>query len=403
MKARYHVFQKQRASTSCLIKLQSKDRNFWQNFKKLRFELSNFYKPNHCLQLSICQTFLFKMTFGVIFIALSANTLTSQIIGGTASEKAYDMCKGNDNNLYLAGFSSSYGNGNRDFFIARYNTETGNLSYNTWGDCVYNEIRSIIPHGQNIIAAGFSFCRNGKSLQSMVTKVNPQLEFEWVKNFGNWHYQHGYKIVSLYDGNLLTGGIDRSIGLYGPYLILTDNNGNLIWEKTLNDYQPSHVVDMIQKQNGNVLLICSKGGFFNLGTNWHSNSNSDANTLIIEIDLAGNIISDTVILAPHHDIPVKAIKTSDDGFYLLSHTQSYEGNGSFDICTQKFDSDLNIEWTKLYGTTDFEYASDFEIDSEGNIHIIGTSAGFADYPVMYYLKTDALGELIESQGVIEEY
>jgi hypothetical protein len=344
-----------------------------------------------------------KIVCSVAILLIVSISAFSQVIGGMSYEKAFDMIDGEDGYVYLAGFTGSYGNGNRDGFVIKYNSTTSSYIYNTWGKTDYDEFRSICKTNDGFLLTGFSFWREGLSLQAIIAGMNSQLDFQWSNNFGNWHYQHAYKSIVLSDGSFLVGGIDRSIGLYGPYLIKTNSTGTAIWEKSYTDYQPSHIVDIYQKNDGNIVLLCSKGGFFNTGTNWHSATNTDADILFIELNSEGNVIRDKQIYAEHHDIPVKFIADGEGNFYVLSHSQSYSENKSFDICLSLINSEYEIQWTKTYGGDDFEYASDFEIDTDGNIHIVGTSASANDdYPVIWYLKTDNLGNLIESEYLLPE-
>jgi hypothetical protein len=343
-----------------------------------------------------------KTIIGILLILFTGLNLSSQIIGGQAYDKAFDMTSDNGN-LYLVGFTGSYGNGNRDGFAVKYNCVTGAYIYNTLGKVDYDEFRSISKTNDGFIIAGFSFWREGNSIQAILTKLNSQLEFEWTKNFGNWHYQHAYKSYVLASGDYLIGGIDRSIGLYGPYLVKTNTSGETIWEFTYGDYMPSHIVDIYEKENENLVMLCSKGGFFNIGTNWHSSSSTDADVLFLEVDKDGTVVRDVQIVASRHDIPVKLIATANNKYYLLSHSQSYSEGKSFDICLSLLNSDFEIEWVKTYGGDDFEYAADMAIDEFGNIHIVGTSASVDnDHPVIMYLKTDANGELLDTKYLLPD-
>ncbi|MBN2779327.1 MAG: T9SS type A sorting domain-containing protein [Bacteroidales bacterium] len=342
------------------------------------------------------------LVFFFPFILISISALT-QNVGGSSPERAFDMIS-DGTNLYMTGFTKSFGTGNRDGFLLKYNTVDNTITQNTWGKIEYDEFRSICKTNNSLILGGFSFWRDGKSIQSILAKADENLEIEWLKDFGNDHYQHAYSTISLNSGDYLLGGVDRSIGLYGPYIIKTNSMGEMIWEKTYAEYMPAHTVDMLELENNNVLLLSAQGGFFNVATIWHMRSHQNADILLIEIDSDGNIIKDTIYYMPHHDIPVKVLPDNNGNYYILSHSQSYTPGNSFDICLSLISSDFDIIWTRTYGGTNFEYAADMGIDTEGNINIIGTSASTGkDYPVMYYLKTNTDGTLIEESYIYTDY
>ncbi len=348
--------------------------------------------------------YIMKAILSVLLFSLITISSFSQVIGGSAYEKAFDLIYGDDECLYLTGFTSSYGNGSRDGFIVKYNCVNGLYSYNTWGRTDYDEFRSIVKTNDGFLLSGFSFWNDELSIQAIMVKINSQLNIEWARNFGNGQFQHAYACLELADGSLIAAGVDRSVGYYGPFVIKTDPNGNTIWEKTYSDYQPVHVTDICEKPNGNIILLCNKGGFFNLGTNWHSSFSSNADIFFLELNSNGDVVTEKTIEAPRHDIPSSLMADGNGNYYVLSHSQSYSSGKSFDICLFFFNSSYELQWVKTFGGDDFEYAADFKRDSYGNIHIVGTSASENEnYPVLFYIKTDANGELLDSRNLITEY
>jgi len=340
--------------------------------------------------------------FAFFFFLLSGR-LFAQYIGGVSNEKAFDMISDGDD-LYMAGFTKSFGTGSRDGFVVKYSTDDYVSSQNTWGKIEHDEFHSIYKAGDDIILGGISLWREGKALQSVLTKIDKNLQVEWTKDFGNNHSQHAFSTIMLESGDYLLGGVDRSVGLYGPYIIKTNNQGELIWEFTYEDYIPAHTVDMIQLENGNIILLSCQGGFFNVSTIWHMRSHTDADVCIVEIDVDGNVVRDTIFHEAHHDIPVKILPASDNQFYMLSHSQSVNPGNSFDICLSLVSENYDVIWRKSYGGEGFEYASDMKIDEDGNIHILGTSASSGEqFPTMYYVKTDQNGEIFDEMDVLTDY
>jgi len=339
----------------------------------------------------------------ICFFAFLHLNLNCQIIGGIAYEKAYIMNSDGNSILYMAGFTASYGAGNRDAFIVKYNTISDQIMMQTWGKTDYDEIRDLKISDDYIYCSGFSMWRDEKSLQAILLKMDKNLNLIWVKNYGNWHFQHSYSTLILSDKTILVGGVDRSIGTYGPYLIRVSPDGTTIFEKTYSDYTPVHIVSMIEENDEKILLVCNKGGFFNLGTNWHSAFHQNANVLFIEIDKYGNVIRTKEITTSGHDIPVK-IKKFNNNYYLLGHSQSFSSQKSFDIFLASLDiSNLDFNWIKTYGDTNYEYAADLIFDND-YIHIVGSS-GNKDTNItnLYYLKTDLQGDKIDEQIILENY
>ncbi len=337
-----------------------------------------------------------------LFVVLYSNS-SCQVFGGSSDEHAFSMIS-DGYILYLTGYTKSYGNGTRDGFIVKYNIIEGSFSYNTWGKADYDEYRSICKAGDDFIIAGFSFWRESLNSEVILTKINSQIESRWTNHHGNSNSQHAYIAKVLNSGEYLIGGVDRGDVLYDSYLVKTTCDGEKLWEYTYSDYMPSHIVDILELENENLLLLCSQGGFFNPSTIWHMSSHANADLLFVEVNSMGVVVRDKIISARYHDIPVKILPAPNDKFYILFHSQSYSENNSFDICLGLLNNDYEFDWVKTFGGSNFEYASDMEIDDEGNIYIVGTSASSGEeYPTIYYIKTDADGEVLEEQNVFTDY
>ena len=167
-------------------------------------------------------------------------------------------------------------------------------------------------------------------LSSFSIFANAQITFQ--KTFGSTGYESAYACCQTDDGGYIASGISFTLGAgYADiYLIKTDSNGDLSCTKT------------------------------------YGGSDND------EIES----------MQP----------TSDGGFILAGFTQSY-GAGSRDVLLVKIDSVGNLLWSKTYGGSGYEYASDVGQTSDGGYILVGytTSLGPSNGNV-YLIKTDANGD-----------
>jgi hypothetical protein len=328
----------------------------------------------------------------------------AQIVGGHEYEKSYDMISDSSGNLYLTGYTKSFGNGNRDAYIIKYNTENNSFTYTTWGMELTDEFRSVSLTNDGFIFSGSSMWVEEKAIQAVLVKYNLSLEHLWTNDYGNNHFQHFYTSLFHTSGKYFAGGNNRTNTWPALYLVCTTNNGETLWEKTWTDYVAAFIVDLIEKENGNIIALCSRGGFFNLGSPWHAQSFTKSDIFFVEINENGEIVDDYSIYQNHHDTPVKLMTANNGNYYLLSHSQSYRVGYSFDICLSFLDSEFNPIWVKSYGGASYEYAADMEKDADGNFHIVGTSGSVNDeHPVIYYIKTDSLGNVLETEYLLDNY
>jgi hypothetical protein len=323
-----------------------------------------------------------------------------------SNEKYKDVCKDmviHNGHIYLSGITKSLGNGNRCGYIAKYNTDGAFLKEFFWGRVETDEFHEICFSDDAIFTTGISYWRGGNSNEIVTAKLNTDLELQWIKNFGGLHWQYGFALRAMADESLVFGGMDRVCGLGSPIVVKMSSSGETIWQNNYGDCGSEYLVDVDETSNGNIKLLCSLGGFYNYGTLWSSSTIKDADIIVYDVNTNGEVLSIDTLGGTQHDIPVKILTHPVSGNLLLAHSQSYNTASSFDIVLYFLNEDNSISDLKVFGGDEFEYASDVKIDINGDIHIVGTSASFSDYPVIYYLKLSASGHLLEEKVVLPEY
>lgn len=88
-------------------------------------------------------------------------------------------------------------------------------------------------------------------------------------------------------------------------------------------------------------------------------------------------------------------QTSDSGYVFLGYTNSY-GAGGYDLYLVKMDSTFNIQWTKTYGGTDWDFGYCVEqTPIDGGYILCGSTYSFGNGDKDYYLiKTNSLGDTL---------
>lgn len=115
-----------------------------------------------------------------------------------------------------------------------------------------------------------------------VVKVNRSGDVIWHKSFGGDRDEYGYLIMKTLDGNYLIGGKAESYSkdYYNDiYLIKIDDNGNVLWAKNYDAPEQQDIGDIQETPQGNLFLNLTD----NYGTG-HSNlmwmmTDNNGNTL----------------------------------------------------------------------------------------------------------------------------
>ena len=133
----------------------------------------------------------------------------------------------------------------------------------------------------------------------------------------------------------------------------------------------------------------SDGGFIIGGTTQPNLDNNDI--WLVKTDNQGNIIWDKIFGGPKEEHCIKVEKTSDGGYILLGSTESF-GNGKNDIWLIKTDSEGNKLWDQTYGDVNDDYAYDIQQTNDGG-YILACSHFISITLYGLIIKIDENGEI----------
>jgi hypothetical protein len=95
---------------------------------------------------------------------------------------------------------------------------------------------------------------------------------------------------------------------------------------------------------------------------------------------------------PRQDYGFGLVSTSDGGFAMVGHTNSYANN--FDVLLIKLDSDANLQWSRTYGGDSTEEGMRLVQTTDGGFAISGTTRSYGSGNIdALLIKTDGNGNL----------
>jgi regulation of enolase protein 1 (concanavalin A-like superfamily) len=164
-----------------------------------------------------------------------------------------------------------------------------------------------------------------------------------------------------------------------------DVDSNTIWSKSYE-----HLVDRGIEHS---IIIDDDNGFLIASTLGDGFSLANSDILLIKTGENGDEMWMKTYGGKGNDQAKSIIKTSDNNLLILGTTQSY-GYGQTDIMVVKTDSQGNEFWSKTYGGTDYDTASQIREMEDGNFIICGAikgNEGLTDFdPVI--IKIDQNGK-----------
>jgi hypothetical protein len=324
-------------------------------------------------------------------------TAWQKIYGGTGTEIGRSIAQTNDGGYIITGNTSSFGTGN-DFDVYLLKTDAnGNMLWQKnyggtgsfWVDD--DEGRSVAQTSDGgYIIAGWTRSYgtlNGtiKTEDVYLIKTDSNGNLLWQRTYGGTSFDTSFSVSQTVDGGYIITGETSSYGAGDSdvYLIKTDANGNLIWQKTYGGVKWDRGESILQTKDGNYIIA---GGTTSYGA-------GGIDVYLIKTDANGNLIWQKTYGGSNEDEAASILEDKDGNYLIVGHTYSY-GTGMGDVYLIKTDANGNLIWQKTYGGTgsDIGFSVSHTVDSD--YIIAGATQDAAGGMDFYIIKTDANGNLL---------
>jgi len=356
--------------------------------------------------------------------------------GGPSAEFPNSAQQTNDGGYIIAGCTKSYGAGDRDAWLIKTNSEGDLVWEKTFGGSGRDEAESVQQTTDGgFIVAGYTKSYGSGGEDAWLIKTNSEGDLVWEKTFGGSGEDQAHAVQQTTDGGFIVAGDTSSYGSGGEdaWLIKTNSEGDLVWEKTFGGSGADRVLAAQQTTDGG-FIIAGAGGTASYGAGgddawliktdsegdmvWEKNfegsfesviqavdggyicagyvnlhgDSSDAS--LVKIDSDGNMIWAKIFSNRNNDQAMAVHQTKDDGYIITGST----GVGSIvDIWLIKTDSAGNEIWNNTYGGSNFDMATSVEPTSEGGYIITGVGIMSVENSDAWLIKTNANG-IVEEAG-----
>ncbi len=263
----------------------------------------------------------------------------------------------------LAGATKSQGAGDYDVYLSKIGTD-GQLEWEkTFGGSGLDAAYAIAP--SNIIGeyvlAGRTYSQGAGGSDAYFIKTDFLGNLIWEKTYGGTGDELILDIAYAPDAYMLAGRTDsQGAGDSDAYLIKTDEDGNLIWEKTYGGANSDRAYAIMRMSDGYLLA----GGTTSQGA-----GSSDA--WLIKTDFSGNLQWEKTFGGSAYDMAHSIIYDSSYSGCLLAGWTDSQGNGNYDAYLVKVDQNGNLEWEKTFGGSGDDRAYDVKI--VGNSYLFAGS------------------------------
>lgn len=320
-------------------------------------------------------------------------------------------------NIYVAGYSYSFGAGNKDIVVLKYSL-TGNLLWQkTWGSDDWDSCDAITADSSgNIYVTGssYSFRTDNRDTVLLVLKYDTTGNLLWQKTWGGDNVDFGFGISADENENVYVTGWTESFGAGGRDVIILKYNslGDLLWQKIWggddwdcgeaitvdasgNIYVTGYSSSFTGGSSDIVLLKYSAGGALLWQRTWGADDRTSGSSVTADGNRNVYVTGRTCSSEFHHP-RIVTLKYSSDGnllwhrswnssgliraneivvdvygsAYVVGSVFSFE-QSYFDVILLSYDTAGNLLWQKVWGGNDWDSGEGATIDASGIIYIVG--------------------------------
>jgi len=305
--------------------------------------------------------------------------------GGTSWDAAYALVQTADGGYALAGRTNSYGAGLDDFWLVKTDSN-GNMQWNkTYGgtndEYMAGALVQTTDGGYALAGGTWSFGAGSSDFWLVKTDSNGNMQ--WNKTYGGTSEDVAFALVQTCDGGYALAGYTWSFGagIYDSWLVKTDADGSEQWNNTYGGTSWDAAYALVQTNDDGYALA---GGTWSFGA-------GSSDFWLVKTDAAGNMVWNKTYGGANGDAAWALVQTVDGGYALAGWTGSV-GAGLDDFWLVKTDSNGNMQWNKTYGGAGNDQAYTLVQTTDGGYTLAGCTASFGVGSSDFWLvETDANG------------
>jgi hypothetical protein len=376
--------------TKCIILLVKKplQKCFYASFA-IRLIVVFYLMKKITTTVALLLIFCFVVVSLIVFFnaehAEPSWVMWSQTYGGTREEGMaglhdVHLVRTSDGGFALAGGTFSFGAGGVDFWLVKTDAN-GNMEWNkTYGGADHDIPHSLIQTADEGFALAGETRLNLALPDFWLVKTDADGNMEWNKTYREVDIDSAKSVVQTSDGGYAIAGNTRS---FGARLVKTNAYGDMEWSKTYGG----------KLQDGFNSLVATSDGGYAIAGNTRSFGAGLINFWLVKTDNLGNMEWNQTYGISDRNFLSSLIEVSDGGFAMAGDIHSHDAGGE-NFWLVKTDEDGDMEWNMIYGGADVDTAFSLVETSDGGYALAGETksspAGDFDF---WLVKTDVSGNM----------
>ncbi len=287
--------------------------------------------------------------------------------GNDSDNVGYGIALDNSLNIYVVGYSK-VSEADVDVILVKFDND-GNYIWNrTWGGSEWDVGYSLeIDGSNNIYIAGYT--ESYGTLGDMLLLIyNIEGNLDSYYTWGSGDTEYAYDLAIAQSGNVYLTGYTSS---YGPGI----SSILLLKFNTTQEFEFAQFWGSSDANTGESVVLDSSEDIYVAGTTKdHAEGSGGKDMVLLKYNSSGILKNYVLFGGTEYDCAYEIEIDSKNNFYISGYTKSYGGTDK-DACITKFNSTLDFQWYKLYkGDQNYDsVAYGIAVDSEDNLAITGVS------------------------------
>ncbi len=305
----------------------------------------------------------------VIKRAVNGDIVWAIAIGGPGRDFAEAVCASPDGGVFVAGYTTSAGNGMEDALVLKIDP-AGNLVWAaTLGGADYDAAFDICPSKSGgAVICGLTYSSGAGLSDLYVAKLSDEGATAWQRVIGGEAIERGQSIQAVSDGGYVVAGGTSSMGAgnVDMYLVRLSSIGQEIWSKTFgrDTYDIAYAVTALKD-----------GGFLLTGHGDKEGSELSALT-VVRIDSDGNELWTSRFGSGRDlDYGMDAVELESGGFAIAAVTNEPEP-GENDVWLHVLNEAGKSTWQTTFSGCESEWSSGMCLSASGTLLVAGQTASF---------------------------
>jgi hypothetical protein len=234
----------------------------------------------------------------------------------------------------VAGWTWSFGAGDYDVWVLKLDGQ-GNVQWQkTYGGTSGDWAHAIAPTSDGgYVVAGWTWSFGAGNRDVWVLKLDGSGNVQWQKTYGGSNEDAAFAIAPTSDGGYVVAGWTGSFGAgsHDVWVLKLDGSGNVQWQKTYGGSNDDGATGIVPTSDGGYVVAGWTGSFGAGGDDvW-----------VLKLDGQGNVQWQKTYGGSNDDGARAIAPTSDGGYVVAGWTWSF-GTGAHDVWVLKLEADGTV-------------------------------------------------------------